>query len=355
MIHNFDYVSEGIMVIDHSGVILYVNKSALLFSSKKYDEIINHKFIECFCDDSSNDEFVQTVLDAVYTPEIKHSSTFSYGNDTNKYQILMNTSYMKNGDSSAIIAVFTDVTELMELSDVEKRVNKLNLISNQLKEQNDVILSAFHGCMDDDIITELLEKNNKIGIRFKVRVMHLTLLFIMHPKFMSLAESMDPALYLSMFNKYLDMVTRTVKSHHGTVAEINGDSYIAIFGAPNTSSTHSADAIRSALEIQANMSGLNQFYIKNDFPSMDVMIAAHTEDYPVGNIGSAHAAKFQAFGRNFNLCARIGVTALSGEVVATEGTIQESGLNPIFGRKYQIVPKGMKDPVNVFQILKLEE
>ena len=67
-IHNsiIEGMSEGVMAIRFDGVIELANEAAQDILGKTEAELVGNSFVRAFFDEDENDEFIQSVLDAVY-------------------------------------------------------------------------------------------------------------------------------------------------------------------------------------------------------------------------------------------------------------------------------------------------
>ena len=109
-------MSEGVMAIGLDGRIAYLNPAAEAILGLDGARVLGMRFAAAFFGRSENDEFNQTVLDAIYDPEVKHTSLAPYdtGAETRRLSVL--TSLLKRGGEKAgVIVVISDITELAEL------------------------------------------------------------------------------------------------------------------------------------------------------------------------------------------------------------------------------------------------
>ena len=60
-------MSEGMLVVDLGGTIRQVNPAALAIFGCREEELVGRPFAACFFEYPENDEFNQTILDAVYS------------------------------------------------------------------------------------------------------------------------------------------------------------------------------------------------------------------------------------------------------------------------------------------------
>ena len=119
-------MSEGLMTIGLNGIITYVNPAASVILGRAANELTGKKFASCFFELEENDGFNQTVLDAVYDTVNPHDSFTSYFTGEVTKQLHIRTSFLKDGDKKiGIIVVLSDITELSELRDAVKAMEKI--------------------------------------------------------------------------------------------------------------------------------------------------------------------------------------------------------------------------------------
>ena len=109
-------MSEGVMVLGLDGRIGYLNPAAEEILGKTSEELAGRKFAAAFFGSSENDEFNQTILDAVYDPSSKHYQLVPYHTETKTRQLHVMTSFLRrDGENMGVIVVLSDITELAEL------------------------------------------------------------------------------------------------------------------------------------------------------------------------------------------------------------------------------------------------
>lgn len=120
--HIIESMHDGVFTIDSSGTITTINPSAVNILDIKKDEILNKKFSEVFFAYPQNDDFNQTVLDAVYKSSMSHHKICNYYTGKTMKYLFVTTSFIKivHGNESRAVGInvlFSDITELQELRD----------------------------------------------------------------------------------------------------------------------------------------------------------------------------------------------------------------------------------------------
>ena len=71
-------MKEGVMTIGMDGIISFVNPAAEKILEKTAEELLGQRFAACFFQYEENDEFNQTILDAIYDATISHQNVVAY-------------------------------------------------------------------------------------------------------------------------------------------------------------------------------------------------------------------------------------------------------------------------------------
>ncbi len=131
--HVVESMHDGVFTIDNSGTITTVNPSAGQILEMNRDEILGKKFSEVFVEYPENDDFNQTVLDAVYKSFMSHHKICNYYTGKTLKHLFVTTSLLKintdNKDQTVgIVVVFSDITELQKLREAEfnQKIKKLS-------------------------------------------------------------------------------------------------------------------------------------------------------------------------------------------------------------------------------------
>ena len=109
-------MSEGVMVLGLDGTMEYLNGAAENILGLSPGSWNNKRFAQVFFGKFENDDFNQTILDAVYDADMKHEKLVSYHTEDKVRDLNVLTSYLREGDQKiGIIVVLNDVTELEEM------------------------------------------------------------------------------------------------------------------------------------------------------------------------------------------------------------------------------------------------
>lgn len=342
-------ISEGIMLIGFNGYIMYVNTTASKILGIPEEEMTGKTFSSLFFDSSENDEFSQAVIESIYDRERQHDSIVTYTNNGQSRTLRMMTSFYIDGvERKGIIAVFSDVTEYMELRDAVKSMKKIKALNDKLEMRNKLISETFGRFLSDEIVKKLLDTPD--GLKLGGEKCTLTIMMSDLRGFTALSERMDAADLIALLNHYLEEMTAAIQKYGGTIIEFIGDGILAIFGAPDYFEDHAARAVAAAIEMQSSMVGVNKWNDKRGYPPLEMGIGINTGEVIVGNIGSEKRTKYGVAGAAVNMCGRIESYTTGGQILIPSSTIDAIDDELEISKEITVFPKGAKAEVLLSQV-----
>ncbi len=122
-------MTDGVMTIDLNGRIITFNSSAESILGLNKKEVLGKTFAEVFFSLEGNDDFNQSILDAIYESNIIHHKVVEFKRKDSVITLSLTTSFLqedRNGhiEKIGIIAVFSDITEIKKLRDKEAELTK---------------------------------------------------------------------------------------------------------------------------------------------------------------------------------------------------------------------------------------
>lgn len=339
-------MSEGVMTVGLNGVISYVNPAAAEILQRPVEELQGQPFAGCFFEYEENDAFTQALLDAVYDRSGPHRSIVSYYTGSAYRQLNLTTSYLQDGEKRiGIIAVLNDITELAELRDAVRAMERIQTLNSQLELRNQLLSETFGRFLSDAIVRQLLDTPDGLalgGVKKELTVMMSDL-----RGFTALGERMAAQDLITMLNHYLGEMTELIQKHGGTIIEFIGDGIMAIFGAPVPDEKHAEHAVAAAVEMQAAMERVNAWNARRGFPKLEMGIGVNTGEMIVGNIGSEKRTKYGVTGSEVNLCGRIESYTVGGQLLIDPVTRSRITVPLTVAETRRVQPKGVKEPIEL--------
>lgn len=342
-------MTEGVMTIGLDGVITYVNPAASSILGISSEALIGKKFVQCFFENPDNDDFNQTILDAVYDSAVTHKNIVSYDTGSVTRQLHVTTSYLHDaGKKVGVIVVLSDISELTELRDAVKAMRQIQYLNSQLQLRNKLLNETFGRFLSDEIVRQLLDTPDGLMLGGKKRT--LTIMMSDLRGFTAMSEQMDPQSLIAMLNHYLGAMTDVIQRYNGTIIEFIGDGILAVFGAPLASDHHASDAVAAAVAMQMQMDNINEWNQERDFPVLEMGIGINTGEVIVGNIGSEKRTKYGVVGSHVNLCGRIESYTVGGQILISPQTRSMISCDLDVVQELEVYPKGVKGALILSQV-----
>lgn len=333
-------MTEGILVTDMSGTVLFANEAAYRILCLPHKGVIGQKFASLFFD-PENDAFCDMVIDAVHADEKLIESIVPFHTEEGEKHLRMYVAFFPQFRNIAggYILVFTDLSELMQLRDVAQDMDRVSRLNRQLTLRNELLQKTFGKFLSDEVVQQLLDKPDGLALGGKSQT--VTIMMSDLRGFTALSEQMPPDDLITMLNHYLGVMTEVIQKYGGTIIEFIGDGIMAIFGAPVESETHPADAVAAAIGMQAAMKRVNRWNGSRDYPHLEMGIGLNTGEVIVGNVGSRKRMKYGIVGSHVNLCGRIESYTTGGQVLISP-SVREAVAYPLtIEKELTVAPKGV--------------
>jgi class 3 adenylate cyclase len=123
--------------------------------------------------------------------------------------------------------------------------------------------------------------------------------------FSKLAVNIGPQKTISLLNHFFSVMGGIIFKNHGIVDKYLGDGFLALFGAPVSSTMDADNAISAALEMQAALPDINKYLKEEVGTQVNVGISIHTGEVVVGNIGFEMKMDYTVIGDPVNTVFRL--------------------------------------------------
>lgn len=343
-------MSDGVLVLGLNGVISVINPAALAILEREEESLLGKPFARCFFDREENDEFSQAILDAVYERGKEHVNYVPFHTGTQIKQLrLLTTFLMEQDERVGVIAVISDLTELHELKDSLRAMERIQKLNQQLEVRNELLRATFGRYLSDDIVQEILEKPGGLTLGGQKR--EVTILMSDLRGFTAMCEHMEPQDVTASLNHYFHEMYEEISRYHGTLIEFLGDGLFIIFGAPLENPHHASDAVAAALGMQSRMEEVNRWNREHGYEPLSMGIGINTGPVILGNIGSDRRTKYGVMGANVNLTGRIESYTTAGEILISPSTRAAVPEELSVKREFPAQPKGVKEELTITQVV----
>jgi class 3 adenylate cyclase len=194
-----------------------------------------------------------------------------------------------------------------------RQQEELSLLRRYLRDANERLDFIVHHFVPGNLVAHLIDERELPRLGGQRRT--VTLLFADIRNYMTVAEMLEPEMVMGLLNRYYAVIGRIITERGGTINQYAGDQVMAIFNAPDEQPDHAIRAVRTALQVQAEVSKLN-----SDLPAGERVIAVqfgigiNTGPAVVGYLGFEDRFDYTALGDTTNVAARLSAAVPSGQV-----------------------------------------
>ena len=161
----------------------------------------------------------------------------------------------------------------------------------------------------------------------------LTLLNIDIRGFSDLSRKIGSQKTVSLLNSFFSVMGGVVFKHSGIVDKYLGDGFLALFGAPVSSTKDADNAIAAGFEMKKSLDAVNR-YLKRKYDTVVKMgISIHTGEVVVGNIGFEQKMDYTVIGDPVNTVFRLQnlTKSFPNGILISENTLRAARTRPHVG------------------------
>jgi adenylate cyclase len=185
------------------------------------------------------------------------------------------------------------------------------------------IRAAFEKYVAPSVLGRILEDPSALNVAGKQA--ELAILFSDVQGYTSMSNRLPPEQVLNLLREYLDVMSKIILEHEGTIDKIMGDGILAFFGDPIPSANPSVLAVRCGLAMQTAMRALAAKWAAQGYGELKIRVGIATGSVYVGNIGSSDHLEYTVIGPTVNLAARLESNAPAGGVLVADATRAQCG------------------------------
>jgi len=244
--------------------------------------------------------------------------------------------------------------ERFELDQVRRHPSRIVELENLSSAIADMAagLAAFRKYIPADLVRTLVSEGFEPHPGGSIRT--LTVLFADIAGFSGLSERLGDQI-IPLLSRYLDLMSREISAHGGTIDKFIGDAVMAFWGAPTTNADHAVDACRAALACQRALqaSGLSD----DKGRPLRVRIGINSGDMLVGNIGSEFRLNYTVIGDAVNVASRLeGANKEYGtDIILGEGTRRLLGDRVHLRELDRLMVYGREGGLAIYELLDVAE
>jgi predicted ATPase/class 3 adenylate cyclase len=199
--------------------------------------------------------------------------------------------------------------------------------------------------------SDLLERMRRAGLEAAGQRRNVTVLFADLSGYTALSANVDSEDLYEFVQQYIRLLSNNVYKYEGFVDKFTGDGIMALFGAPISHENNAERAVRAALDMQNDLTQLNQDLKKRLGTDIQARIGLHSGSVIVGGIGSNMLMNYTAIGDTVNLARRIEEAAPSGAILISEAVYRQVRMFFDCQQISVLNPKGIAHPVVAYRVV----
>lgn len=217
------------------------------------------------------------------------------------------------------------------------------------------IVSAFSHYVSKDLVNEISKNPDLVKLGGERKV--VTVFFSDIRDSTKLAEGHEIGAWVTQINEYFTAMEGVLKRFGGTLDKYEGDAIMGFWNAPLAQSDHVKRGFSTALEMQKELKILNEKWLREGKPTIEIRIGINTGEALVGNFGSADRFDYTVMGDTVNTASRLESAANKTYgthiiVAGFETEILAEYLGEFILRELDVVYlPGKNDPVKLFELV----
>lgn len=224
------------------------------------------------------------------------------------------------------------------------------LIEGRKKEKIQTAMSKY---ISKDVMQNVVQNIDSIKLGGKRA--EVTVLFADIRGFTSISEQLSPVEVTKILNEYFSELVPIIEQHKGILNKFMGDAILAIFGEPIKNENHPVDAVKCANKMLKKVKLLQDKWLNEGKPKIEIGIGIATGEAFVGNIGSEERLEYTVIGDTVNTASRI---ENYNKVYRTNFLISEETYLKV--QKYvdvikirEVSIRGKAKKINIYEVLRI--
>ena len=190
-------------------------------------------------------------------------------------------------------------------------------------------------------VVEEIAKDGTYELKLGGENRDIAVMFVDIRGFTSLSESLSPEKVVDILNGYLELTTRCIFRHGGTLDKFVGDATMAVFNSPFDTEDYIYKAILTAWDIVQGGNKIEREFTERYGKNVAFGVGVNCGPAVVGNIGCDFRMDYTAIGDTVNTAARLEANAPGGNVYISQAvrdalgdriTVEDVGEIPLKGK-----------------------
>ena len=198
-------------------------------------------------------------------------------------------------------------------------------------------------------IAQKVIQSEEGAITGKGEVSECTILFTDIESFTAISEKLSPEQLIEALNNYFSLIAGPITEHGGVISQFQGDAVLATFNVPRPDNDHASNAVRTALDIQSVLEGV-EF---GEGVQFNTRVGINTGTVVGGLVGSGDRVGYTVHGDNVNLTARLEQLNkdYGTRIIVADSTLAEIPEGSYaFSELGEVSVRGLKRPIRIYTV-----
>lgn len=218
------------------------------------------------------------------------------------------------------------------------------------KKQIESIMSKY---ISNKFMKDIL--NDKKNANLGGRRSDMTVLFADIRNFTTISENLEPEKVSSILNLYFSEMIPIITRNNGILNKFMGDALLAIFDIENGQQDHAYNAVKCACEMIEKVKQLQQKWIEEEKPKIEIGIGVNTGVAFIGNIGSEDRMEYTVIGDTVNIASRLESfnKLYNTKLLISEYTYERLKCCLDVIKISSVYIKGKSEPITIYEVIQL--
>ena len=210
----------------------------------------------------------------------------------------------------------------------------------------------FGNLVSENVLKQLINKPHKLNL--KAGLQKITVMSCNIYNNIEINDVLSPEHYIEMINKAFETIENIIFKYNGTINRFVGNSVLVYWGYPIHSRKDTENAIRAALEIEAEINKFNKEFF-TEGTGIKVRIAINHGAALIGQVGSKNVSDFTLLGDTVDIIEKIENVCCEFDknIIVTEQTIANLDKKPdvVFAGKIRL--KNSEQKISLYEVKSL--
>lgn len=224
-----------------------------------------------------------------------------------------------------------------------------------LNEKGNRLEQLLEKYISKDIKNKILKnkKNDQLG----GKKAEISIMFADIRGFTKLSETHTAEAVSMLLNEYFTEIEPIITKYNGVINKFIGDAVLVIFGEPIQDKEHAKNSVLCAHELRKKVKEIQERWLTENKPKIDIGIAINTGEAFVGNIGTSNRFEYTVIGDAVNIASRIEDfnKIYKTHILISENTYSKISHQVDVIKIREVSIKGKSKKINIYEVLRITD